>query len=146
MSYSLDVNVLLYATDETSPRYAAAQRFLFERSADPDICCVAWVTLLSYLRLATHPHITPAPLSPEQALANVASLLRLPRVVTVSEGDGFLDAYQEVTRDLNVRGNLVPDAHLATILRLHRVRTLYTADADFRRFSFLDVRDPFAGA
>jgi len=146
VSYSLDVNILLYATDESSPRYAAAQRFLFERSADPDLCCLAWITLLSYLRLATHPQITPAPLSPAQALANIASLLRLPRVVTVSEGEGFLEAYRGATHDLSVRGNLVPDAHLATILRQHSVRTLYTADADFRRFSFLDVRDPFAGA
>ena len=146
MSYSIDVNVLLYATDEASPRYADAQRFLFERATDPDLCCLAWITLLSYLRLATHPHITPSPLSPAQAIANVASLLRLPRVVTVSEGDGFLEAYREVTRDLQVRGNLVPDAHLATILRQHSVRTLYTADAGLRRYAFLDVRDPFAGS
>jgi toxin-antitoxin system PIN domain toxin len=146
VSYSLDADVLLYATDESSPRCAAAKRFLLERAADPDLCCLAWITLLSYLRLATHPLITPAPLTPAQALANVASLLRLPRVVTVSEGDGFLNAYRDVTRDLHVRGNLVPDAHLATILRQHNVRTLYTADAGFRRFPFLDVRDPFAGA
>ena len=43
-----------------------------------------------------------------------------------------------------LRGNLVPDAHLASLLRQHGVRTLYTVDRDFRRFPFLDVRDPFA--
>ena len=41
-----------------------------------------------------------------------------------------------------VRGNLVPDAHLAGLLRQHGVGTLYTADADFRRFDFLRVRNP----
>jgi predicted nucleic acid-binding protein len=43
-----------------------------------------------------------------------------------------------------VRANLVPDAHLAAVLRQHGVRTLFTRDADFRKFDFLDVRDPFA--
>lgn len=43
-----------------------------------------------------------------------------------------------------VRGNLVPDAHLAALLREHGVRTLYTHHRDFRRFDFRDVRDPFA--
>jgi len=43
-----------------------------------------------------------------------------------------------------VRGNHVPDAHLATILRQNGVRTIYTADADFRKFPFLEVVDPFA--
>jgi len=40
---------------------------------------------------------------------------------------------------------LVPDAHLAALLKQHGVRVLYTRDADFRKFPFLDVRDPFAG-
>lgn len=57
---------------------------------------------------------------------------------------GFLDAYRHVTAKLVVRGNLVPDAQLAAILFQHGVRTLYTADRDFRRFEFFDVRDPFA--
>jgi predicted nucleic acid-binding protein len=43
-----------------------------------------------------------------------------------------------------VRGNLVPDAHLAALLRQHGVRRLYTNDADFRKFAFLDVRNPFS--
>jgi predicted nucleic acid-binding protein len=30
------------------------------------------------------------------------------------------------------------------VLRQHQVRTLYTADADFKKFDFLDVRNPFA--
>jgi hypothetical protein len=42
-----------------------------------------------------------------------------------------------------VRGNLVPDAHLAALLKQHGIRRLYTNDADFRKFPFLDVRSPF---
>jgi predicted nucleic acid-binding protein len=34
--------------------------------------------------------------------------------------------------------------HLAALLRQHGVGTFYTRDGDFKRFDFLDVRDPFA--
>ena len=34
---------------------------------------------------------------------------------------------------------------MSFLLRQHGVRTLYTRDTDFRKFAFLDVRDPFAG-
>jgi len=34
------------------------------------------------------------------------------------------------------------DAHLAALLRQNGVRTLYTTDADFRKFDFLDLRNP----
>ncbi len=49
---------------------------------------------------------------------------------------------QETTADVPTRGNLVPDAHLASILAGHGVTTVCTHDRDFRKFSFLDVRDP----
>jgi predicted nucleic acid-binding protein len=55
-----------------------------------------------------------------------------------------MDSYRHVTGETPVRGNLVPDAHVAAILLQHGVRTLYTSDRDFRKFSTLDVRDPFA--
>jgi hypothetical protein len=38
----------------------------------------------------------------------------------------------------------VPDAHLATVVRQHGIRILYSSDRDFRRFDFLEVRDPLA--
>jgi predicted nucleic acid-binding protein len=47
-----------------------------------------------------------------------------------------------VTKNVPTRGNLVPDAHLAALLSQHGVVTLCTHDRDFRKFSFLDVRDP----
>jgi predicted nucleic acid-binding protein len=39
----------------------------------------------------------------------------------------------------------VPDAHVASLLRQHGVGTLYTNDADFKRFGFLRVVNPFEG-
>ena len=43
-----------------------------------------------------------------------------------------------------IYGNLVPDAHIATILRQHGVRRFYTADTDFKKFDFIEVVNPLA--
>jgi toxin-antitoxin system PIN domain toxin len=143
MSYSLDVNILLYASDTSSPKHSEAIHFLKQRASDPDLFCIAWSTLIAFLRIATHPGIFAQPLSPDDALRNVESLLSLPRVRLLSEGEGFLAIYREVTARFPVRGNLVPDAQLAALLRQHGVRRLYTVDRDFRKFDFLEVVDPF---
>jgi toxin-antitoxin system PIN domain toxin len=144
MSFSCDVNVLLHASDAASPVHTVARRFLERVAVADDLFYLCWPTAMSYLRLATHPRIFDAPLAPDQALANVDALARLPHVRFLSEEDGFLEVYREVAGALPVRGNLVQDAHLAALLRQHGVRTLYTRDTDFRKFPFLDVRDPFA--
>ena len=143
MSYSIDVNILLYASDQSNPRHAAATRFMQERISDSDLFCVAWSTIMSYLRISTHPSIFSDPLPPDHAQDNIESLISLPHVRILSEEEGFLNIYREVTSRFPVRGNLVPDAHLVALLRQHGVRTLYTNDGDFKKFDFLDVRDPF---
>jgi toxin-antitoxin system PIN domain toxin len=99
---------------------------------------------MSYLRIATHPRIFSAPLSPDEALGNISALIALPHVRVVSELEGFVDAYKHVASETPVRGNLVPDAHVAAILFQHGVRTLYSNDRDFRKFPSLDLRDPFS--
>jgi len=144
VSYSIDVNVLLYPSDRSSERHERARRFVEACAAGPEVLCLAGPTLVSYLRMATHPRIFAAPLSPDEALGSLAALIGLAHVRVVSELDGFLDAYSRVAGDMAVRGNLVPDAHLAAILLQHGVRTLYTNDRDFRKFESLDVRDPFS--
>ena len=143
MSFSCDVNVLLYASDAASPVHLKARRFVEHAVAGGDLWCLAWPTVMSYLRIATHPRIFGAPLTPAEALGNVEALAVLPHVRVLSEEPGFLDVYREVTGAFPVRGNLVPDAHLAGLLRQHGVRTLFTRDGDYRKFEFLDVRDPF---
>jgi hypothetical protein len=140
------VNVLLDASDSSSPVHEPARSFLKEAAAGDDLFCLVWPTVMSYLRIATHPGIFSAPLAPAEALRNVDALVGLPHVRLLAEQNGFLEIYREVTGTFPVRGNLVPDAHLAALLKQHGVRTLYTRDGDFRKFPFLDVRDPFGQA
>ena len=145
MSFAFDVNLLIYASDLGSPHHSAARKLLDEKANGRELFCLAWTTAMSYLRIVTHPGVLSSPLSPVEALANLRALHELSHVRFLAEKDGFLDVYAEASGGEPIRGKLVPDVHLAAILLQHDVRTLYTNDSDFRRFAFLDVRNPLAG-
>ncbi len=144
MSYALDVNILLYASDAGVPEHPRAAEFLRQCLSGGELLCIAWMTLMSYLRMATHPTLFAQPLSHAEAASNVEALLERPHVRVLSEDEGFWEVYCGVVAGIPLRGNLVPDAHLAAILKQHGVKTIYTRDRDFRKFDFLDVRDPLS--
>lgn len=144
MSFALDVDILLDASDSSSPMHPAALAFLGAVARGDEVCYLPWPTVMGYLRIATHPRIFAAPLTPAEAQGNVDRLLARPHVRSIGEVDGFWDVYRQLARDVPARGNLVPDAHVAAILRQHGIKRLYTRDRDFARFAFLQVVDPFA--
>ena len=146
MSFALDVNILLYASDTSSPHFERARSFIESCMVQDEIFTVGWLTVMGYLRIATHPAVFDRPLSPGEAMANIEMLRDLPQVRFLSEEEGFWNAYRTTTAEVPTRGNLVPDAHLAALLRQHGVKTLYTHDRDFLKFSFLEVRDPLSSA
>lgn len=142
MSCALDVNILLYASDTTSPHHAAARTFVEACGRGPELVYIAWPTIMGYLRMATHPAIFRHPFTHQEAVANIQSLLDSPHVRVLGEGPGFWETYLAVTAKTLTRGNLVPDAHLVALLRQHGIRRLATHDRDFRKFDGVDVVDP----
>jgi uncharacterized protein len=95
---------------------------------------------MAYLRISTHSSIFSAPLSTEEAMDNVSALLALPHVRYPGENAGFWDVYEQIGAGQNIRGNLVPDAHVAALMRQHGVTVIWTDDRDFRRFEGVTVR------
>lgn len=143
MSSTVDVNVLLYASDTASEHHERALEFLERWSDGPDLVYLFWPTLMSYLRISTHPGIFDEPLGPDIAEMNIAELLAMPHVRTASEDERFWEMWREATRGLVVRGNLVPDAHLVSLMRQHGVNEIWSREADLRKFEGIRVRDPF---
>lgn len=142
MSFAIDANILACASDQDSVVHPAAVQFLRRCATGTELFCLAWVTVSAYLRIVTHPSVFRRPLSPEEAMGNIDGLLTLPQVRVLGEEEGFWKVYREVAKSVSPRGNPVPDAHLAAVLRQHGVRTLYTRDRDFLRFDFLEIVDP----
>lgn len=142
LSFAIDVNILLYSSDTGSPYHKKATDFLSNCLAQSELFYLGWPTVMSYLRIATQPSIFINPLSPDEAQANMEVLINRPQVRMLAEKEDFWKTYQELTAEMPIRGNLVPDAHLAAILKQHGVKKLFTHDRDFLRFPFLRIEDP----
>ena len=142
MSATVDANVLVYASNEADPAYAAARGLVERLAAGPELVYLFWPALMGYLRIVTHPAILPRPLRPSHAAGNVSALLALAHVRTPGEADGFWELYRSGA-GTSTRGNAVADAHLAALMRQHGVTTIYTRDRDFRRYDGIRVEDPF---
>ena len=144
MSATVDVNILLYASDESSSFHAKAAELIEQLARGPELLYLFWPVLIGYLRMATHPAIFPRPLSVGVATGNVGQLLGLPHARALGEGDDFWKMYGAVTSGAVVRGNLVSDAHLVALMRENGVSTLWSHDRDFRKFEGVRIQDPFA--
>lgn len=143
MTTTFDTNLLLYASDESSPFHERALGALETLAAGPDLVYAFWPVILGYLRIATHPAVFQRPLTPAEAMANVENLISRPHVRTCGEVDGFWDWYRRVAEATPTRGNLVPDAHLVALMRQHGVSTIWSHDRDLLKFPEIKVRDPF---
>ncbi|MGH9189175.1 MAG: TA system VapC family ribonuclease toxin [Acidimicrobiales bacterium] len=143
MSATLDVNILVYAADETSSRHARARALLEHVATSPSITYLFWPVLLGYMRIITHPAIVEAPLSPEAALADIDDLIGRPQIVVAGEGARFWGGFQSIARSVQPRGALVPDAHVVALMREHGVGEVWSNDRDFRKFDGISALNPF---
>lgn len=144
MSYTIDTNLLLYASDRESKYFGHALATLKEHGQGPEILYIFWPVIMAYLRISTHSSIFKNPLSPAQAQSNISSLIERSHVRTPGEGERFWPVYQKMTDEMVVRGNLVPDAHIVALMRLYEVPAILSHDRDFHLFDGIKVIDPFA--
>lgn len=143
MSVTVDANVLIYAANTEDPVHRPARALLDRLAQGPELFVLFWPTIMGFLRIATSPSIFEDPYTQDEVLTMVADLLDRPHVRTPSEQSDFLDLYR-LTAPMGTRGKLVPDAHIATLMRQHGVGVIYSRDRDFRRFDGIEARDPFA--
>ncbi len=122
--------------------HTKAKTLVEDLANGPALVYIFWPTLMGYLRIVTHAAILPRPLTAAAAVANVTALLAQPHVQTPGESEGFWDLFVS-TSGAHARGNDIPDAHLAALMRQHGVGVIYTRDRGFRRFPAIEARDPF---
>jgi uncharacterized protein len=140
----IDANLLLYATDERSPRHSSARSWLEGVLTSEEPVAFAWAVLLAFLRLSTNPRIFEHPLSAERAFEVVRSWVAHPGAMIVQPGERHLSLVQQLLGPLGTAANLVTDAHLAALAIEHSAE-LDSCDTDFSRFSGLRFVNPLAG-
>jgi hypothetical protein len=139
-----DVNLLLYAVDERSPRHEQARTWLEQTLSDSETVALAWMVLLAFVRLSTHAAVFEQPLEVTDALDLIDEWLAQPPVTVVHPTHRHAAVLRELLLPLGTAGNLTSDAHLAAIAIEHGA-TLYSCDNDFSRFSGLRWANPLDG-
>jgi toxin-antitoxin system PIN domain toxin len=129
----VDANVLVYAVNSASHHHRASRRWLDKALTGADAVGLAWVPLLAFVRLTTKDGLFPAPLRPEQAMAQVTNWLSAPGGLLVSPTPRHADILTGLLDSVGAGGNLVNDAHLVALAIEHRAR-IVSYDSDFGRF------------
>ena len=136
-----DVNVLVYAFRADSPGHDAYAGWL-NNALRTDRIGVADTILSSFMRIVTHPRIYAEPTPADAALAYVRHLLSASNTDWLQQGPSAWEKFDALAfDDTAVRGNLVPDAHIAALCLANRAR-LATRDRGFARFAGLKWFDP----
>lgn len=141
--FLVDTNVLVYAADEDSPAHAPCRDMVEDWRRQRSAWYTTWGVLYEYLRITTHPRVLRRPWPVEEAWRFVDAILASPALGILVETERHAGVADQVLREIpHLAGNLLHDAHTAILMREHGIRRIYTRDADFHRFSFLEVIDP----
>lgn len=139
----VDANILLYATDESSPFHANSVHWLEGALNGPRRIGLPWSSLMAFVRIATHPRVASDPLSAADAWGYVEAWLDAPAAWIPAPGRGHREILGRLVRDLDVRGNLVSDAALAALC-IEYGTGIASADSDFARFTEIEWINPAA--
>lgn len=137
----VDLNVLLYAVNRDSAHHEVIRRWWEDAINGDEPVGLAWVVLLGFLRLSTHPRVFPSPLDAGQAADRVEAWLAHPNVKIVRETDEQWRLLKSQLDETGTAGNLTTDAHLASLAIAHGA-TLVSCDTDFGRFAKLRWENP----
>ncbi|MGF1646164.1 MAG: TA system VapC family ribonuclease toxin [Kineosporiaceae bacterium] len=140
-----DVNVLVHAFEDTSPRHLEYRVWLLShlRGVEPVGLCDP--TVAGFLRVVTHPAIFTEPATWGEAVAFVEALRDSPAYLPVAPGERHWATVRDLGHRVGARGNLVPDAWLAATAMANGA-TLVTTDRGFARFPGLRHVHPLEDA
>lgn len=139
----LDLNILVYAIDESSSRHRAARDWLDETLSDSDTVAFAWHVLIGFVRLSTRSAVFARPLTAGESLDVVDGWLQQPCVTVLDPTERHASVLRGLLAPLGTAGNLTSDAHLAA-LAIEYGADLCSTDVDFSRFAGVRWIDPLS--
>ncbi len=138
-----DANLLIYAHDESAPEHEQARLWWEAALSGKEEIGLAWIVVLAFTRLMTHPNVCLNPVSVEEVRSAVESWIHCPQVRILQLSDHSLAAFFDLLSDAGTGGNLSTDALIALHAREHSA-TIYSNDRDFDRFKGIKWINPLA--
>jgi uncharacterized protein len=140
--YLVDVNILIYSTDQGAVHHKAAKSWLSRALAGPvQSVGLPWPNLLGFVRVATNPRIYSPPSPLDLAWRRVETFLSTPAAWIPGPGARHQQVLGQIIQDVKPTGNLISDAHLAALAVEHGL-TVVSADSDFAKFTSVRWLNP----
>lgn len=137
-----DVNVLVYAFRREASQHDVYAAWLRGAVAGAEEIALHDPVMSGFVRIVTNPRFLADPAPTAAALAFIDRLRGANRARWVPAGNSPWKVLRSwADEDTGIRGNLVPDAHLAATAVAHGCR-LATADRGFARYPGLAWFDP----
>lgn len=136
-----DINLLVYAYQDSLPKHAAAAAWLKTSLNGPASLAFCWPTLWGFVRIITNKSLWPQPADTGSAIATVHRWLTHPNAILLEPGPRHLLIYEQLLRQTGITGSKTSDAVLAAIAIEHNA-TVATDDRDFRKFPNLSWINP----
>lgn len=129
----VDANVLINAVNAEARHHRAAKRWLDDALSGSSPVGFAWLALVAFVRITTHPSLAAMPLALGEAMAQVEEWLDARSAHVLQPGPRHAELLGGLLRAVGTAGNLTNDAHLAALALEHKA-TVVTFDSDFGRF------------
>jgi toxin-antitoxin system PIN domain toxin len=136
-----DVNVLVHAFREDSPRHRELRPWLEGIVLSESSFGLSELVLSGFLRVVTHPRVFDPPTPLDNALAFVETLRDLPNCVLLAPGARHWSIFRRLCHESDAKGNRIPDAYLAA-LAIESGSEWVTTDRGFGRFKGLRCSAP----
>lgn len=139
-----DVNLLLYAYDDSSTAHQVASRWWADSLNGKELVGISTLTILAFVRLSTKPGLFVNPYSVEEAGAVVRGWFQSP-VADLLEFELLdLELTVRLLGETGTGGDLTTDAAIAA-LAIRCGGTVHSADQDFARFAGVRWFNPLPG-
>lgn len=134
---AIDTNVLIGIMVSSSAHHSETMNGL--ENLDDHLCTTP-TNIGEVLKLLTHNKVFSSPLKIEKAVEALSQLIDAYDIRILDEDTNWWRDLSGITKQIpGLRGNEVFDARIALCLKQHNVKRIWTRDADFKKYSFLQV-------
>ncbi len=135
---AIDTNIIIGIMVGSSAHHKETMRGLEHLKSLNDELCTTPTNIGEVLRLLTHPKVFSSPLKVEKAVEALTQLMGAYDIRILDEDTNWWKELTGITKQIpGLKGNEVFDARIALCLKQHKVKRIWTLDADFKKYSFL---------
>ncbi len=136
-----DVNMLVYAYNETSPMHNVAKDWWYGLLEGSEDVGIPSAVSTGFVRLMANPKVIAPPVSPVVSIDRVRNWFERTHIFAIHPGADHFDVMRLMVEATGTSRNVVTDAHIAAIAIEHNAE-VHSKDSKFAQFPGLKWIDP----